>query len=85
MCNVPIKTVNISSLLPRQAESNELIILNLKKKVDYKRHVLLYLVYPSVIVDVLEYLKAHNNLYSDFVIKIQNILELFSYLIRYNC
>ena len=37
-CNVPIDTIDISNTLPRQADINGLVIVKLKRKLEYRGH-----------------------------------------------
>ena len=61
--------------MARQTDSYGLIIVKLKRKLQYRGHVLFELVRPSVILGVPEYLKASNNLHSDVAIEQQYIPE----------
>ena len=38
LCNIPVKHVDVSSLLPRTADSNGLVIVKFKKKLEHKGH-----------------------------------------------
>ena len=39
ICNVPIDTVDISDVLPREADSNDLVVIKLKRKLTHRGHV----------------------------------------------
>ena len=72
LCNIQLEHVDVSSLLPRTAESYGLVIVKLKKKLEYKGHVLFELVQARFIVDLLSYLKRVNYLYKDITIVPEN-------------
>ena len=40
LCNIPVEHVDVSSLLTRTADSYGLVIVKLKKKLEYKGHLL---------------------------------------------
>ena len=48
ICNVPIDSIDTSQILPRQADSNGLIIFKLKRKVQYIGHVYFEAVRPDL-------------------------------------
>lgn len=73
---VLIETVNISSLLPSQVDCNGMIIVQLKRALEYWVHVLFEPVRPSAVLGFLHYLKAHSNLYSDVAIEPHSIPEI---------
>ena len=76
LCNVPIETINVSSLLPKQADSNGLVAVQLKKKLEeYRDHVYFEPVHSRFIVRMLEYLKHNNELYRDITIEFNDIPE----------
>ena len=56
LCNIPFKHVDVSSFLPRTTDSNGLVIVKLKNKLEYKGHVFSELVQTRFIVDLLSYL-----------------------------
>ena len=73
ICNVPIDNVDVSNVLPRQADSNGLMIIKLKRKLDYKGHVCFEPIRPRIVIGLVEYLKLHNHLYKDVTIVPDNI------------
>ena len=75
ICNVPIDNVDVSNLLPRQADSTGLMIIKLKRKLDYKGHVYFEPIRPRIVMGLLEYLKLHNHLYKDVTIVPDNISQ----------
>ena len=77
ICNVPVDTVDISGTLPRQADSNGLIIVKLKRKLEYRGHVYFESVRPNIINRLLQYLKLNNQLYADIEIDISHVPSNF--------
>ena len=71
--NVPIDSVDVSNLLSRQADSNGLMIIKLKGKLEYKGHVYCEPISPIIVIGLPEYLKLHNHLYKDVTIVPDNI------------
>ena len=72
LCNIQLEHVDVSSLLSRTADSYGLVIVKLKKKLEYKGHVLFEPVQARFIVDLLSYLKRVNYLYKDITIVPEN-------------
>ena len=76
LCNVPIETINASSLLPRQADRNWLVLFQLGSEIEEERLNLYFEpVHPKFIVLMLEYLKEKNELDRDITIAPNNIPE----------
>ena len=73
ICNIPIDTTNVTNMLPRAADSNGLVIIKLKRKLEYHGHVLFEPVRPVFLKSILNYLKTNNHLYQDVVINTENI------------
>ena len=57
ICNLPLDNIDVTNLLPRTADSNGLGIVKLKRKVEYRGHVLFEAVRPDLLRRVLSYLK----------------------------
>ena len=74
LCNIPVNKVydNCQSL-PRQADGNDLLIVKLKRKAEYRSHLLSEPVRPMFVEQFLKYLKNHNYLYSDIEINMDNL------------
>ena len=72
LCNIQLEHVDVSSLLSRTADSYGLVIVKLKKKLEYEGHVLFEPVQTRFIVDLLSYLKRVNYLYKDITIVPEN-------------
>ena len=68
ICNIPIETSDICSILPRPADSNGLIVVKLKRDLKYKGYVYFEPVRPNVIYQALNYLKIHNKFHEDISI-----------------
>ena len=60
-------------MLPTPAESNGLIIVKFKRKIEYKGHVVFEAVRPDAVIQFLEFLRSHNDLYSDIEINPANL------------
>ena len=74
ICNIPVSEVDVNcNMLPRPVDSNGLSIVKLKRKLEYKGHVVFEAVRPDVVIQFLEFLRSHNDLYSDIEINPANI------------
>ena len=74
ICNIPVLEVDGNyKMLPRPANSNGLIIVKLKRKLEYKGHAVFKAVRPDVVVQFLEFLRSHSDLYLDIEINPANI------------
>ena len=74
ICNIPVLEVDGNyKMLPRPANSNGLIIVKLKRKLEYKGHVVFEAVRPDVVVQFLEFLRSHSDLSLDIEINPANI------------
>ena len=74
ICNIPVLEVDVNcKMVPRPADSNGLIIIKLKRKLEYKGHVVFEAVWPDVVIKFLELLRSHNDLYLDIEINPANI------------
>ena len=65
ICNVPVQVEAISNTLPQGMHSNGLIFVQLKRKLEFRGHVLFEVVRPEKVKDALNYLKERNPFYSD--------------------
>ena len=72
ICNVPID-IDVSNILPRQPNSNNILIVKLKRKLQYRGRVSFEPVRPVFVLSLLSYLKENNPLYRDVVIETENI------------
>ena len=73
ICNIPIESGDITSVLPCGADSNGLLIAKLKRKLSYRCHVYFEAVRPELICQALMYLKQNNSLYYNIGIALENI------------
>ena len=73
LCNIPIDVVDICNILPRPADSNVIIIVKLKRKLQYRGHVYFESVRPNFILRFLQYSTLNNPLYHDIEIDLDNI------------
>lgn len=73
ICNVPVECDQTSSLLPRPPERSGIILLKLKRKLQFRGHVYFQAVRPHFVLQALQWLKANNILYKDIQIDVNNI------------
>ena len=50
VCNVPVEVMDVSTLLPRQASCNGLMIIKLKRNLEYRDHVYFEPVRPDIVL-----------------------------------
>ena len=76
ICNIPISEIYANCMtLPRSADSNGLIVVKLKRKVEHRVQVLFEPVRPSFVESFLKFLKQCNHFYSDMEINADDISE----------
>ena len=63
ICNVPVEIIDTTTSLPRIANNNGIVLVKLKRKLEYNGHVYFESVRPQFINDLLHYLKINNHLY----------------------
>lgn len=73
ICNVPVECDQTCNILPRPPERSGIIMLKLKRKLQFRGHVYFQAVRPRMILFVLKWLKMNNPLYSDIAIDMNNI------------
>ena len=73
ICNVPTNADDICRVLPRGMDNNGVVQLCLKKRLDFKLHVLFEAVRPKLVRGVLDFLKKNNVLCYDIDINLDNI------------
>ena len=73
ICNVPVECDQTCHLLPRPPERSGIILLKLKRKLQFRSYVYFQAVRPKFILHALQWLKTNNALYSDIQIDIDNI------------
>ena len=69
ICNVPVDTVEVTDLLPHSADSNGIVYVKLKRKLEYHGQVLFEHVRPMSLERLLRFLKENNPLYCNIVVK----------------
>ena len=73
ICNVPVECDKTCETLPRAPESSGIILLKLKRKLQFRGHVYYQAVRPNIVVNALNWLKANNELYKTITIDIDRI------------
>ena len=73
ICNVPVECDQTCKVLPRPPERSGVIMLKLKRKLEFRGHVYFQAVRPQFIFDALNWLKFNNPLYNNITIDINNI------------
>ena len=63
ICNVPVECDKTCQTLPRAPESSGIILLKLKRKLQFRGHVYYQAVHPEIALNALNWLKANNELY----------------------
>jgi len=63
ICNFPVNCQETCKVLPRAPESSGIILLKLKRKLQFKGHVYFQAVRPNLILNALHWLQANNPLY----------------------
>lgn len=72
ICNVPVECDQTCNILPRPTERSGIILLKLKRKLEFRGHVYFEAVRPEFILAALNWLKANNVLYKDIEIDCTN-------------
>lgn len=75
ICNIPVDVDNTCNSLPRNIDSSGILLVKLKKKLQFNGHVYYEPVSPAKVGEALTYLKLNNKLYSDVHINVANISE----------
>ena len=64
LCNISNVNVDVTSLLLRTTIIKCLVIVKMKKKIEYRAQVLLKPLQTGFIIDLLNYVKSANHMYS---------------------
>ena len=72
ICNIPIDLADITNVLPHGGDSNGLVIVKLKRKLNYQGHVYFEAVRLETVFHALLYLRQNSALYSDIEIILDN-------------
>ena len=75
ICNVPVECDNTCKVLPRPPERSGIIMLKLKRKLQFRSHVYFQAVRPEFLLAALNWLKLNNPLYNDITINIHTLSE----------
>ena len=70
ICNVPVDCEQTCRVLPRPPSSSGLIMLKLKRKLEFRGHVYFQAVRPQLLLNALNWIKTHNALYKNITIDI---------------
>ena len=78
ICNVPVECDDTCKVLPRPPERSGIIMLKLKRKLEFRGDVYFLAVRPQFILNALNWLKLNNPLYKYITINIKNISSGFT-------
>ena len=73
ICNIPVNASDIINVLPHGADSNGLVVVKLKQKLNYRGHLHFEAVHAESVHMALKYLKENNPLYCDIHTDVNNI------------
>ena len=73
ICNVPVSCEETCHVLPRPPDSSGIIMLKLKRKLQFRGHVYFQAVRPEVVLHALQWLQRNNELYEKVTINLENI------------
>ena len=73
ICNVPVSCEETCHVLPRPPDSSGIIMLKLKRKLQFRGHVYFQAVRPEVVLHALQWLQRNNALYENVAINLENI------------
>jgi len=80
ICNVPVSCEETCYVLPRPPDSSGIIMLKLKRKLQFRGHVYFQAVRPEVVLHALQWLQRNNELYENVAINLENIAPELSSL-----
>ena len=72
ICNVPVECDQTCKILPRPPERSGIIMLKLKRKLEFRGHVYFQAVRPQFVLNALNWLKVNNPLYNNITINVKN-------------
>ena len=73
ICNVPVSCEETCHVLPRPPDSSGIIMLKLKRRLQFRGHVYFQAVRPEVVLHALQWLQRNNKLYQNVSINLENI------------
>ena len=82
ICNVQVECSQTCTVLPRPPDRSGIILLKLKRKLQFRGHVYFRAVRPRIVIEALNWLVANNPLYKNIQINFGNI---WSDLTTLNC
>ena len=77
ICNVPVNCDQTCKVLPRPPGRSGIIMLKLKRKLEFRGHVYFQAVCPQLVKNALNWLVQSNPLYSNVITDMSNIDENF--------
>ena len=78
ICNVPVHCDQTCNILPRPPERSGIIMLKLKRKLEFKGHVYFQAVRAEAILHALNWLRINNSLYHDVGVDLANIESILT-------
>ena len=75
ICNVPVNCDQTCKVLPRPPERSGIILLKLKRKLEFRRHVYFQAVRPQLVENALTWLMQNNPLYNNVTTDMNNISD----------
>ena len=82
ICNVPVNCDQTCKVLPRPPERSGIIMLKLKRKLEFRGHVYFQAVRPQLVENALNWLVQNNPLYNNVTTDMSNIDENFQNLLQ---
>ena len=74
ICNIPVQEIETNcSILPCPPNSNRIVIVKWKRKIEYKVHVSFEAVRPEMVAKLLIYLKRITQFYKNIGVDLSNI------------
>ena len=73
ICNIPVECSQTCNVLPRPPDRSGIILLKLKRKLEFRGHVYFQAVRPQFVISALNWLIANNPLYRNIEIQCGNI------------
>ena len=73
VCNIPVECDTTCNMLPRPPSALGMIMLKLKRKLEYRGHVYFQSVRPKLLLHALAFLKENNHLYANVDINMETI------------
>ncbi|XP_028413533.1 uncharacterized protein LOC114536369 [Dendronephthya gigantea] len=85
ICNVPVECDQSCKILPRPPERSGIIMLKLKRKLEFRGHVYFQAVRPQFVLNALNWLKVNNPLYHNITIDISSLGDNVTSLQQQQC